>query len=898
MSQGLPKHRALPEKEAKLFKTLLAHYEVKQFKKGIKAADTILKKFPNHGETLAIKALTLHSSLPIPATAASLPKQEEAEEMARLAIRKDMTSHLCWHVLGILAKSKKDWAEASKAFAMARKLDADNIPLIRDSISLYLHTRQYPQALAARHHYLTLRPQIRSSWLGLVVSHHLAGDIDEALRVYDAYLGAMKTDGATPTELSQVLLYIVKMSIEGGKNEEALGRLQKGMADGVISGRGEATQLKAQILITLGRREEAEDTYRALLEQNPDNLEFYRGFLRTKDLDIGKVPTYRQASVALNDRLVGPLDQESREKVLKHLSAFGESYPKSAAPRRLALDVAEGPIFRELASKYVTIGLERGVPSLFVDVKGVYGDAEKMKIVGDIVEEIVAKLEKDAGLYDDNTISPPTTLLWAYYYLALHLSHPRHPNPSHERSLELLSLALKHTPTLPEIRMAKAMVLKRAGDPEGAAHEMEEARALDGQDRFLNGKSGKYLLRAGDISKAEDIMALFTKKDMTSAADLTDMQCLWFLHEEGDAYRRSGNLGMALKRYQATATVSCPFALVAGDELTTVQVFQDYEDDQYDFHTYCLRRMTLSAYVALMRYEDQLRSHPAYFKASLSAIEIYLRLADDPSITEEKLTAEEEAERKKAAKKAQKAESKAKKAALTAAEGKKDEAPLPDEDPHGQKLLKTETPLEDALRLWKPLERLASARIETWIAGYDIAIRNKLYLQALRCLSNALGIDAQDSELHSRILNFKRIVASSTDLPSTTTATIDAIFTPILPNDTDLESYNSAFLSKHASSPKHILGAAKGFVEIKPTSSPLFILENLTKEDVPPSIETMVSGLALLKSEEDKKAFREKCSERLPLAWVFKGDTEKETRRTEWGGEKEELVTGKGQSDV
>ncbi len=59
--------------------------------------------------------------------------------------------------------------------------------------------------------------------------------------------------------------------------------------------------------------------------------------------------------------------------------------------------------------------------------------------------------------------------------------------------------------------MAKAMVLKRAGDPSGAAHAMEEARLLDGQDRFLNGKAGKYWLRAGEVQRAEDILVLFTK---------------------------------------------------------------------------------------------------------------------------------------------------------------------------------------------------------------------------------------------------------------------------------------------------------------------------------------------------------------------------------------------------
>jgi hypothetical protein len=78
---------------------------------------------PDEAETLAIKSLTLQSSLPYPITLATLPKQQEAEEIARLAIKKDMQSHLCWHVLGINAKSRKDYDEASRAFTMARRLD-------------------------------------------------------------------------------------------------------------------------------------------------------------------------------------------------------------------------------------------------------------------------------------------------------------------------------------------------------------------------------------------------------------------------------------------------------------------------------------------------------------------------------------------------------------------------------------------------------------------------------------------------------------------------------------------------------------------------------------------------------------------------------------------------------
>jgi hypothetical protein len=46
---AVPPKRVLPSKEATLFKDLLALYETRQLKKGLKTADQILKKFPEHG---------------------------------------------------------------------------------------------------------------------------------------------------------------------------------------------------------------------------------------------------------------------------------------------------------------------------------------------------------------------------------------------------------------------------------------------------------------------------------------------------------------------------------------------------------------------------------------------------------------------------------------------------------------------------------------------------------------------------------------------------------------------------------------------------------------------------------------------------------------------------------
>ena len=48
-SLPIPAKRSLPSKEATLFKELLTFYETRQLKKGLKTADLVLKKFPEHG---------------------------------------------------------------------------------------------------------------------------------------------------------------------------------------------------------------------------------------------------------------------------------------------------------------------------------------------------------------------------------------------------------------------------------------------------------------------------------------------------------------------------------------------------------------------------------------------------------------------------------------------------------------------------------------------------------------------------------------------------------------------------------------------------------------------------------------------------------------------------------
>jgi hypothetical protein len=170
--------------------------------------------------------------------------------------------------------------------------------------------------------------------------------------------------------------------------------------------------------------------------------------------------------------------------------------------------------FKPLANMYLLQGLIKGIPSLFVDLKPLYHDIQKRLAVEELVEGYRQVLEE--GRFPDETSDviaarsdsdAPAMYLWTLYFLAQHFSHTNR----HSRALSLLSTAITHTPTLPELHTLRGRVLKRLGDPHGASAAVDEARLLDGQDRFLNTKSAKYKLRAGLIEEASDIFGLFTK---------------------------------------------------------------------------------------------------------------------------------------------------------------------------------------------------------------------------------------------------------------------------------------------------------------------------------------------------------------------------------------------------
>ena len=74
-----------------------------------------------------------------------------------------------------------------------------------------------------------------------------------------------------------------------------------------------------------------------------------------------------------------------------------------------------------------------------------------------------------------------------------------------------------------------------------------------------------------------------------------------FLTEDGDSHNCSGRLAMALKRYVSIQKVRNVFLIIGQKAEVSSQTFNEFEDDQYDFHGYSLRKFTINIY---MKYSD------------------------------------------------------------------------------------------------------------------------------------------------------------------------------------------------------------------------------------------------------------------------------------------------------
>lgn len=729
MSAAIPKNRQLPTKEASNFRAALKLYESKQYKKAVKTADGILKKHPDHGETMSVKGLSL----------CGLNKKEEGFDLIRKGLAKDITSYVCWHILGLYYKNEKNYEEAVKAYTKASSIDPKNIGVLRDLSMLQMQNRQYDNLVETRKNILVDQAGYRMNWTGLAVAQHLAHDYTGAIGTLDNFQKALQEGlPRSDQENSELLMYRNYILYDSGKVDEALADLED-IKDKVCDVLG-VEEAKARYLLDIGRTKEAAIQYRSLIRRNPECAFYYQG---------------------LEDSMSIAEDDTTLRWVL--YSNLIAKHPTAETPKNIALKFLSGESdeFKKLITTYIGNYVKRGVPGAFGLIKQYYEDPSKKSVISDFIE---------------NQLNPSTSdseWFWSQNIKAFHYDHLR----QHTKALQFINAALEADKEhkMLELFMTKARILKHSGDFSKAADSMNEARQIDKSDRFFNTKTTKYMLRADRMDEAIDIVSLFTKNDIggNGVYDLQDMQALWFLIEQAESYARIGNKALALKRLDGI-----------------FKIFEEFKTDQYDFHYYACRRGSMRNYLDMLQWADGLYNNETYIRACRLAVDIYTSLFDAELVEKAAGVGAGElvgyegldpAERKKAINKAKKLRSKELKKEAEAQE----KYTGTDTDIAGRQLLNTKTPLEEAYRYWKPLESAASASPETWEIAFEIYARQKKFVLAIQALSKAKQTGSSPEWLIASAVRARKLLEEDTKAPAALKAVQFATIGNAIPDRSD-----------------------------------------------------------------------------------------------------------------
>ena len=206
--------------------------------------------------------------------------------------------------------------------------------------------------------------------------------------------------------------------------------------------------------------------------------------------------------------------------------------------------------------------------------------------------------------------------------------------------------------------------------------------------------------------------------------------------------------------------------------MAVVKHYQDFHDDQFDFHAYCIRKVTLRSYCDLLRFEDEIWGLPLFGRAAEAIIGIHLHLLDNPVADDREVEPDYSnmtpAERKKAKNIARKKKKKLEQQRQESAEDnagakdgkngnskKKAKPHVIDEDPEGKELLKLDH-LDEARKFAAILARHAPKRVSSWAWQYDVSIRRGKYLMALQVRSICAFSKEDGRNSHSFSVPFLR----------------------------------------------------------------------------------------------------------------------------------------------
>ncbi|GMM28829.1 peptide alpha-N-acetyltransferase complex A subunit [Martiniozyma asiatica (nom. inval.)] len=636
------------------FRAALAEYESKNYKRSVQHLDKLIKKNPNHGGAYALKALVLANSEPSyrsapqdddesttinkqvrPNYASFCPLTNETfnmcEELIKKAEKNGGKDPMACHIAALFYRHAKKYDQAAKFYALSMTNGSSNYGILRDLSSCWSQMRKWDLVPGSRLNFLKSQPGFRANHTSTAVAYDFNEQYNEAIDICNKIedIIADKLIDDDKYEHSSLLVYKIVLLIKAGEVEKALKNIDELiLATDKFRCYDIQSLLELRVKLLFGKSDdlslnEAQRNIRQLIRRNPDNIEYYKQLFYALSIET---------------------DYQKKLTVCKKLSEF---YPKSDIPKFLPLTFlpVKSDEFKFQLTSYLQEKFKRGVPAVFSTIKPLY----QIHDTHEIIFEIVTKFEKEAEV--ENPLNP-LTLTWIKYFIAQHYYRLE----LFENSISKIDEAIKITPTLLELKMYKARILKKKGLLIEAAKEMNSARLMDLQDRFVNTRAAKYYLRADMIKEAIDTISLFTKNydDKTGIRDLHCMQCCWFVSELSQSLTRIFHSELTLYISHKDTPVEedlnsdeiseesiDPFhskpnehSSLSLNRIATLLslaiqryqslfwIFLDYKEDEFDFHHYSMRKGTPNSYHEMIKWGDELMKQPLLTKAYYNLMDL------------------------------------------------------------------------------------------------------------------------------------------------------------------------------------------------------------------------------------------------------------------------------------
>ncbi|KAJ1608720.1 putative n-terminal acetyltransferase [Cryptosporidium canis] len=284
-------------------------------------------------------------------------------------------------------------------------------------------------------------------------------------------------------------------------------------------------------------------------------------------------------------------------------------FPASDTIVRLELAFLRGEDFSRAFRAYVSrklVSRITGLKSLITYL--IQLDGRKKDLIHNELVNMVKESEEsyERGGFDKHE------LVTLYYIYSQHLDCMGLP----QDGLGYIEKAIGLDDSRPDGFNIKRRLLKHLFRFEEAFEAIDHARLMEKNDKYLNTRTVCASLEIGNFEKAKELLQIFMahmhdkskskggEQVMTTESEIRNLQIIWY--EKRSAMFR-----------ELLDTTGDGYLMAFDHYLRLMDSMEIMKTDQYDYHLYCLRKLTLCRYLDFINMQDKIFCSKNYRSVSL-----------------------------------------------------------------------------------------------------------------------------------------------------------------------------------------------------------------------------------------------------------------------------------------